>query len=142
MIRRHDEPGGKSFDPKAIFRSMEKERSKTEPHDDDKAYQAQQLVYDAWEATSDAREAQLMAQALELNPRNVDALLYTLDIAGLEPEEEIQALRQIVASGEQDLADKFKESTGHFWGVIETRPYMRARQRLAESLNGAKPCLC
>lgn len=28
----------------------------------------------------------------------------------------------------------FKEETGHFWGILETRPYMRARQGLAACL--------
>jgi tetratricopeptide (TPR) repeat protein len=31
-------------------------------------------------------------------------------------------------------AKYFRENTGHFWGLLETRPYMRARQGLAETL--------
>src|SRR5689334_14942423 len=98
----HD-TGGKDFDPRPLFRSLERDRRKTEPHADDKAYQAQQLVYEAWETSSDAREADLMKRALELNPRNVDALLYQLDREDLALEQEIGALRKIVAAGEQDL---------------------------------------
>ena len=33
-------------------------------------------------------------------------------------------------------ADAFKEYTGHFWGFLETRPYMRARHGLALTLLG------
>jgi tetratricopeptide (TPR) repeat protein len=31
----------------------------------------------------------------------------------------------------------FRENTGHFWGLIETRPYMRARMQLAEMLQAS-----
>ena len=31
----------------------------------------------------------------------------------------------------------FAENVGHFWGITETRPYMRARFGLAESLTAA-----
>jgi tetratricopeptide (TPR) repeat protein len=138
MIREHEEAGGsnpKGFDPQELLRSMEKARTKTGDQDKTKAYEAQQLVYEAWEAATDELEAELMSRALELNPRNVDALLYTLDAAKLDPETEIEALRKIVASGEQDLGPKrFKEFAGHFWIAMETRPYMRARHRLADSL--------
>jgi tetratricopeptide (TPR) repeat protein len=141
MIRETGETGArhpKEFDPRAILCLMEKERSKTEPHDNERAYEAQQLVYDAWEAATDDQEAELMARALELNPRNVDALLYMLDSANLAVEAEIEALRNIVASGEEQLGAKaFKDLAGHFWSALETRPYMRARQRLAECLREA-----
>jgi tetratricopeptide (TPR) repeat protein len=141
MIRETGETGGrqpKGFDPRAILRAMEKERSRTEPHDNERAYQSQQLVYDAWEAATDDREAQLMARALKLNPGNVDALLYMMDAARLSSEEEIEALQNIVAIGQEQLgAKEFKELEGHFWVVIETRPYMRARQKLSECLREA-----
>ena len=137
MSSGHD-TGGKDFDPRPLFRSIERDRRKTEPHSDDKAYQAQQLVYEAWETSSDSREADLMKRALELNPRNVDALLYQLDGEDLALEQEIDTLRKIVAAGEQDLGEYFKSLTGLFWAAVETRPYMRARQRLAQALESAE----
>ena len=40
-----------------------------------------------------------------------------------------------VKAGERALgADAFDEYVGHFWGVLETRPYMRAREGLAACL--------
>jgi len=33
--------------------------------------------------------------------------------------------------------DAFKKFAGHFWGLPETRPYMRARAALAEALQRA-----
>jgi len=138
MIRATNEGAGKNpkeFNARAVLRSMEKHLSQASAIPNKKAQQAQQLVYDAWEAATDEEERDLMQRALKLNPTNVDALLYVLDGAGLEDAEEIQALRSIVAAGEKDLGPKpFKRFAGSFWGFIETRPYMRARQRLAECL--------
>jgi tetratricopeptide (TPR) repeat protein len=140
MIRELDQTGGmdpKGFDHRVLLRSMEKNLSETEPQKNKKSREAQQLVHDAWEAANEERKAELMSRALDLNPTNVDALLYVLDSAALGPEGEIEALRNIVSRGEEDLGPTFKEFTGHFWVATETRPYMRARQRLAESLRDA-----
>src|SRR6267142_412936 len=96
MIREHDQTGGtdpKRFDPRAVLRSMEKHLNENQSPEEKKSHEAQQLVYDSWEANTEEREAELMSRALDLNPRNVDALLYALDSAELEPEAEIQALR-------------------------------------------------
>jgi tetratricopeptide (TPR) repeat protein len=51
------------------------------------------------------------------------------------PEKALALLQQAVRAGEQALGpDAFREWEGRFWGVVETRPYMRARSALAESL--------
>lgn len=43
--------------------------------------------------------------------------------------------RQGVKAGERALGkEAFEEDVGHFWGILETRPYMRARAGLAECL--------
>lgn len=43
--------------------------------------------------------------------------------------------RRGVSAGERALGAKFiKENAGHFWGLLETRPYMRCRAGLAASL--------
>jgi hypothetical protein len=42
---------------------------------------------------------------------------------------------QGVAAGERALGQEaFQRDAGHFWGILETRPYMRARLGLARSL--------
>jgi tetratricopeptide (TPR) repeat protein len=44
----------------------------------------------------------------------------------------IERLQQAVAAGERSLGTAFiRENKGHFWGLIETRPYMRALAQLA-----------
>jgi tetratricopeptide (TPR) repeat protein len=117
---------------------MEMPLSQTTPPTKDNAYEAQQLVYDAWDAGSDTRESELIRQALALNPRNVDALLYLVDRVKLKPGPEIEVLRNIAKFAEQDLGPKaFKGLRGGFWAAIQTRPYMRTRQKLAECLREA-----
>jgi tetratricopeptide (TPR) repeat protein len=140
MIRGHDEGGCKAqrFNPREMLQSMERLLSQAGSTGKTKADEAQQLVYDAWEAETAEREHELMCQALEADPANADALLYMLDGAGLGAEEEIQTLRDIVAAAEKGLGPKmFKEDAGAFWGFIKTRPYMRARHRLAVCLRAA-----
>jgi tetratricopeptide (TPR) repeat protein len=141
MIREHDESNGKSekpLDARQMLQRMERLLRQTRSPRQKQADEAQQLVYDAWDAETEEREHELMCRALEINPGNADALLYMLDRAGLDGEEEIQALRNIVAAAEKGLGPKaFNEYAGGFWGFIETRPYMRARARLAASLRAA-----
>jgi len=93
---------------------------------------AQDLVYDSWEAADSDEEFELLTKAVELDPRNVDAWLGLTRFEPLEGVEEIAFLRRLIALGEKNLGKKvFKEAKGIFWGYFETRPYMRARARLA-----------
>ncbi len=129
MIRQFDEPGNADApSPRALLQSIERHLSKTGRVTDKKAHEAQQLVYDAWEAPREEQEQVLIRRALEIDPSNVDALLHAAVYAGVDGEEEIELLRMVVAIGEKNLGPKaFKELAGAFWGSIETRPYMRAR---------------
>jgi len=48
----------------------------------------------------------------------------------------LEYYRKGVEAGEQWIGPKgFREYAGHFWGFLETRPYMRARAGLAATLN-------
>jgi len=117
--------------PESVLRLME-QRMGGAVKGKDIQREAQELVYDAWEA-ADADEAfNLLSQAVELDPTNVDAWIGLMDFESLEDEERIEMLRKLVAMGEKNLGAKiFKEDKGHFWGLLETRPYMRARLQLA-----------
>ncbi len=97
-----------------------------------KIRQAQELVYDAWEAEDSDEEFVLLARAIELDPCNVDAWLGLMAFEPLKGDEEIAFLRRLVVLGEKGLGKTvFRESKGIFWGLLETRPYMRARAQLA-----------
>src|SRR5688572_14975205 len=94
---------------------------------------AQELMYDAWEATG-ARRVKLARQALEISPDCADAYVLLAEEARslLEAKDRYE---QGVRAGERALGPAaFEEDAGHFWGIIETRPYMRAREGLASCL--------
>jgi tetratricopeptide (TPR) repeat protein len=94
---------------------------------------AQELMYDAWEATG-ARRVKLARQALEISPDCADAYVLLAEEARSLPEAK-QLFEQGVRAGERALGPQmFEEDVGHFWGMIETRPYMRARAGLASCL--------
>ncbi len=61
-----------------------------------------------------------------------------LESTNMDGEGRIGALQRIVAVAAKRLGKKaFKEFVPHFWGVLDTRPYMRARMQLAEALREA-----
>jgi tetratricopeptide (TPR) repeat protein len=95
---------------------------------------AQDLVSLAFQQADPARRADLARQALDLSPDCADA--YVL-LAEQSPsrKEALGLYEQAVAAGERALGpDAFREHVGHFWGLLETRPYMRAREGLAHTL--------
>ncbi|MCC6360797.1 MAG: tetratricopeptide repeat protein [Phycisphaerales bacterium] len=87
---------------------------------------AQDLVYDAVEARG-RRQLQLARKALEICPDCADA--YVLLAERTSDRGEARALyAQAVAAGARALGpEPFQNDVGHFWGILETRPYMRAR---------------
>lgn len=97
--------------------------------------QAQDLFYEAMESHDPERCFELLEQCLCLDPKNIDALLAMATVSGYEGEERILVLRGIVETAAKRLGKKaFQEMVPHFWGFFETRPYMRARERLASEL--------
>jgi tetratricopeptide (TPR) repeat protein len=92
---------------------------------------AQQLVYKARESDNPARRLALAHQALAISADCADA--YVL-LAEEEADTRLRArdlFAQGVAAGERALGpDFFLRERGHFWGMIATRPYMRARNGL------------
>jgi len=102
------------------------------------ADQAQELAYRAMEEPSSAKARKLADKALKLDPACIDALVIRAQTRRLGGSEFIAELRAAVAAGERNLGEKeFMEGRGHFWGILETRPYMRARRELALALLGA-----
>src|SRR3546814_5364118 len=55
------------------------------------------------------------------------------DLAGTQLDA-LALYRQGVEAGERALGDEFEELSGHFWGFLQTRPYMLARAGLAITL--------
>lgn len=96
--------------------------------------QAQDLIYEAFETPDAEQRIQLAQQALAIDPDCADAYVLLGENANTA-EEARRLFEQGVAAGERALGDgAFEELEGHFWGVLETRPYMRARSELADVL--------
>ncbi len=96
---------------------------------------AQDLAYGALEAATPERALHLAKQALELDPRCVDALLIVARASKQGGEELMEKVCAAVRVGEEDLGkDFFDDNRGYFWGVLETRPYLRARAFLSQLL--------
>lgn len=95
---------------------------------------AQDVIYDAWERTTARSRIALARKALGITPLCADAYnLLAEEARSVEEARDLYA--RGVEAGELALGRKgFKEYAGHFWGFLETRPYMRARAGLAGAL--------
>lgn len=102
---------------------------------DDSLQEAQEIMWDAWDHPSRKRRIALARRALKVSSLCADAyVLLAMEDASNE-DEALSLYRQGVEAGEKALGEAaFDEDVGHFWGILETRPYMRARQGLAEAL--------
>lgn len=105
---------------------------------DDPKWRAQELAYEAMEADDPFDALRLVDEAQKLDPDCTDAQRLMVSLLPMELDNRIQLMREVVAKAEQSLGEKFiEENKGHFWGVLSTRPYMRARQELGELLTAA-----
>lgn len=105
-----------------------------EGSDDDALSKAQQVMYDAWERTTSRSRIALARKALAISPLCADAYNLLADEAKTPEEARDLYLRGVEAGQLAIGPEGFEEFDGHFWGFLETRPYMRARQGLATTL--------
>lgn len=96
--------------------------------------EAQDLMYKAWDSSGKQR-VKLARQALEICADCADAYVLLAEESATSLEQARDLYQQGVKAGERALGRQaFEEDVGHFWGILETRPYMRARAGLAECL--------
>jgi tetratricopeptide (TPR) repeat protein len=96
---------------------------------------AQDIMYEAWEATRRSKRIALARKALKISPLCADAYVLLAEEEAGSVEEVLDYYQKGVAAGEEALGPEgFEEYAGHFWGFLETRPYMRARAGLAAVL--------
>ena len=83
-----------------------------------------------------AKQRILMAQkALEIDPDCAEAYIVLADEFGETPVHEMEYYEKAISAGKRSLGEKFfSENKGHFWGMHETRSFMRAKQFYAQSL--------
>ena len=97
--------------------------------------QAQGLVYQALETAGKAKRLEMVQQALQLCPDCADAYVLLAEEKARSLEEAFNFYEAGVQAGERALGKEiFQKEAGHFWGIVKTRPYMRARVGLAQCL--------
>lgn len=95
---------------------------------------AHELCFQAFD-THGRRRVQLARRALEIDPDCADAHVILAEQAA-SIEDELDHFRLGMEAAERVLGPEFfAENVGHFWGISETRPYMRARLGVADGLN-------
>jgi len=96
---------------------------------------AQQMMYQAWDETNPAKRIGLAHTALSISPDCTDAYVLLAEEEADTVGRALEYYQKGVAAGERALGQKyFRDFAGHFWGLVETRPYMRAREGLAQTL--------
>lgn len=96
---------------------------------------AKDMVYQALDESNPALRKTIIDNAIALYPHLPNAWLIKAEDEALSPEQALEYLERAVIAGEKDLVKNFfQENEGHFWGLIETRPYMRAKAALADLL--------
>ncbi len=102
---------------------------------DDPTEKAQDVMYEAWERTTARSRIALARKALGISPLCADAYVLLAEEAARSVAEARDLYAKGVEAGELALGPEgFAEYAGHFWGFLETRPYMRARAGLAGAL--------
>ncbi|HEV8045614.1 MAG TPA: hypothetical protein VGP38_10560 [Rubrobacter sp.] len=96
---------------------------------------AQELIYDAFDTDDPQRRVELAEEALQISEDCADAYVLLAEETAEEAEEARELYEAGTRAGEQALGEEtFTKEAGNFWGILETRPYMRAREGLASTL--------
>ena len=140
-VKRKEKPQAPSLPPDlaAALRSMEPLFAEFEnagrTRKKDPLDTAQELIYDAWEAPTRRQAVALAKKALEVCPDCADAYSLLAERGAQSPAEGLELYRQALEAAERTLGERvFAEDAGHFWLMVSTRPYMRARKGLAMCL--------
>jgi tetratricopeptide (TPR) repeat protein len=129
---RRSSPDGHSLDLASIASAM---GMVNDPPERDAVRAAQDIIYDAWELNDRRRRVALARKALKVSPLCADAYVLLARETARNLDEAIDFYVQGLEAGEKALGKAaFRDDVGLFWGILETRPYMRARHGLAQAL--------
>lgn len=126
------------------LRLMEKEMAQLSLFSNDSAVssqvqRAQKVIYDAWEESNPARRLALAHKALKISPDCADAYVLLAEEQASGVRQALEFYQQGAAAGKRALGEAFFEkNAGHFWGLLETRLYMRCLDGMAGCLVGIK----
>lgn len=102
-----------------------------EPENDKE--EAEELVYEAMELEGEAQK-ELIMEALDLDPDCI-AAYHVLGDAEIHPAIALAFFERGIGIGAERFQSEeyLKQNMGHFWGLTETRPFMRCLQGAADS---------
>ena len=108
-----------------------------EPVTEKTAQTADDYMELAEDAESEEDALKYARKALKLDPDNLDAERMVLELSDTEPFTKLKEYKRAVLRGtkqmeQQGLMDE--DSIGKYWGLLETRPYMRLRGAYAHLL--------
>lgn len=123
-------PGG--TEPAAPGGSKREAPAATAVHANRGRRQAREILSSAMDETSSFKRTNLAKKALKQYPYSPDAYLILAE-EERTPEGAMKLLKQGIEAGERDLGEPFfRENEGYFWGLTETRPYMRVKYNYAD----------
>lgn len=101
-----------------------------------KLYEALELLSSAYEATTKDQALKLARKALSISPYCSDALIFITDITACTPKEALPEYLKALEVAKVALEKRggFDAYQGHFWLDMDTRPYMRARLEVCQTL--------
>ena len=121
-----------SFDRRLLEKALDTQHGKRKQNP---LRQAQKIIYDAWECRDPEERIAFAVGALALSPHCADAYVLLAEEAAGSLKEALRLYQMGTEAGEKALGKAaFRKDAGHFWGILESRPYMRARAGLAQCL--------
>jgi tetratricopeptide (TPR) repeat protein len=96
---------------------------------------AQALIYDAWEEPRVDKRVAIAKDAIATSNCCSDGYLILANDLAKSAKERLSYIQEAVVAGERAIKVlKLEEAQGQYWGLIETRPYMRALNELGLEL--------
>jgi tetratricopeptide (TPR) repeat protein len=131
-----DDSDDEPLDPAELDKLVATLRQAIEsPVDPEALAEAQEIMYDAWEADSAERAVALAMKAIGASPHCCDAYVLLGSIAPAESDDALAMFGLAVEAGERALgAAALADPSGEVWQTEEAGPYLRARLGLAQSL--------
>jgi tetratricopeptide (TPR) repeat protein len=127
----YDRRGMEGFMQRAIAQQFGEQPGSGDPQLD----QAQQIMYQAWDESHPGKRLTLAHKALSISPNCADAYVLLAEEEADTVGRALEYYQQGVDAGRRALGEAyFSEEVGHFWGLLETRPYMRALHGQANML--------
>jgi tetratricopeptide (TPR) repeat protein len=97
--------------------------------------QAQQIMYQAWDESNPGKRLTLAHQALSISADCADAWVLLAEDEADTVQRALDYYQNGVEAGKRALGNEyFSQHVGHFWGLLETRPFMRALEGTANLL--------